>query len=74
MKVAAMPPATRTVQQGMISYQDAVTTLAETDDLDMTDAELAAQELFTGEMHGKCGLPLAIADVEGVTCCCDPPV
>lgn len=51
-----------------MDYQDTITTLAEADDLDMTDAELAAQELLTGNPCTACGLPVAVADVDGITC------
>jgi hypothetical protein len=53
-----------------MSYQDTVITLAEAGDLSIIDAELAAQELLVGSPCKACGLPLGIAEVEGITCGC----
>lgn len=56
-----------------MDYQSAVTTVAEENDLPLLDAEIAIMGLLTGDPCPRCTLPVAVADIDGVTCCCDPP-
>jgi hypothetical protein len=54
-------------------YADAVTALAEENDLDLVDAELymITEELLTGTSCPACHLPMAVISIPGTTCSCE---
>jgi hypothetical protein len=54
-----------------MTYESAVLTIAEENDLDIIDAELAAQELLVGNACKGCTLAVSVIGIAGMTCTCE---